>query len=92
MRKYTERISERIMFNGFEKNKIKTGFKEVMNLISENKAAKAFIAEDCDEIFKERFTDAAQKAGVSFEYVPTMKELGKACGIEVGASCAAIIR
>ena len=80
------------MFNEFEKNKIKTGFKEVMNLISENKAAKVFVAEDCDESFKERLTGAAQKAGVPFEYVPTMRELGKACGIEVGASCAAIIR
>ena len=30
-------------------------------------------------------------AGIRPEYVPYMKDLGKACGISVGAACAAVI-
>lgn len=74
----------------FEKNEIKIGFKEVMHLISENKAGKIFVAEDCEDSFKAKIAEAA--GGVAVETVPTMRELGKMCGIDVGASCAAVIR
>lgn len=76
----------------FEKNKIKIGFKEVVNLISENKAGKVFVADDCDDSFREKITKTAALHGIDAEFVPTMKELGKMCGIDVGASCAAVIR
>lgn len=76
----------------FDKSKIKIGFKEVMSLISENKAAKVFIAEDCEDSFRERVTETAAAHGTECELVSSMKELGSLCGIDVGASCAAVIR
>lgn len=79
------------MFEEFDKTKVKTGFKEVLKLISEKKAVKVYIAEDCDESFKEKALAAAQRAGIPAEYAPSMKELGKACKIDVGASCAALM-
>lgn len=80
------------MLEEFEKTRIKTGFKEVMNLISENNAERVYVAEDCDESLKDKIIEAAAAAGMSVEGFPTMKELGKACKIDVGASCAAVIR
>lgn len=80
------------MTNGNEKKGMKTGFKEVMNLLLQNRAVKVIIADDCDEKMKISVSEQAKKSDVEIEYVETMRELGKVCGIDVGASCAAQIK
>ena len=80
------------MINDAEKRNLKAGFKEVMNLISEKRAAKVVLAADCDDKIKTPILEAANAAGITVEYAETMRELGKACGIDVGASCAAMLK
>ena len=43
-------------------------------------------------VIPSRMTATCQSAAVPVESVPTMAELGKACGIEVGAAVAALLR
>lgn len=80
------------MVSEFDKKTLKTGFKEVMGVLSQNRAVRVIIANDCDDKIKIPVSEAAKNAGIVPEYAETMRELGKACGIEVGASCAATIK
>lgn len=80
------------MLEELKKTGLKIGFKEVMSLISENRAEKVFVADDCEDGFKNKITEAARSHGVMTESVSSMKELGKMCGIDVGASCAAVVK
>ena len=53
---------------------------------------KAFVAKDCaPHIFKE-ITDNCNKYGIYVEYIESMSELGKICGIDVGAAVAVITK
>ena len=80
------------MIGEFDRENLKTGFKEVMNVLSENRAAKVFVAEDSEDKIKLPVTEAAKNAGIEVEFAESRKVLGKMCGIDVGASCAAIIK
>lgn len=80
------------MISEAEKANLKIGFKEVINLISENRAVKIIIADDCDDKIKNPVFEAAEAAGLEVEHIETMRALGKICGIDVGASCAAVIK
>ena len=75
----------------FENEKFKTGFKEVLKAVSENNVKKLFIAGDSSQSMQDKLT---AKAGPDCEilYIESMKDLGKMCSIDVGASCAAILK
>ena len=78
------------MFNEAELKNLKTGFKEVMNIVAKNNAQRIVVAEDCEDRMKSQIIQAAEQTGVDVEYAQTMKQLGKLCGIDVGASCAVV--
>ncbi|MCX7781911.1 MAG: ribosomal L7Ae/L30e/S12e/Gadd45 family protein [Negativicutes bacterium] len=68
------------------------GAKQTAKTIEKGKAAMVFIAKDADErVIHPIRTQCAQK-GVLLIEVATMAELGKACGIEVGAATAAVLK
>lgn len=75
----------------FENEKFKTGFKEVLKAVSENNVKKLFIAEDSSESMQSKLT-AKVSPECEVLYIESMKDLGKMCGIDVGASCAAILK
>jgi large subunit ribosomal protein L7A len=54
-------------------------------------ATYVYVAKDADTRVVQPIVSLAEDKGVSIEWVDTMKQLGKACGIEVGAATAAII-
>lgn len=54
-------------------------------------ATHVYVARDADTRVVQPIVSLAEDKGVSIEWVDTMKQLGKACGIEVGAATAAII-
>lgn len=80
------------MISEQERAFLKTGFKEVLKSVEKNLAEKIFIAEDVSSSMKDKLTIAAENSGCSILYIETMKELGKICGIDVGASCACILK
>ena len=56
------------------------------------KLDKIYIAEDCEDRFKSTLKAAVACADTEIIYANTMKELGKMCNIDVGASCAVICK
>jgi large subunit ribosomal protein L7A len=71
---------------------IRIGVKQTSRAISEDMAVKVFVAEDADAYVTRRIIQLSNEKDVPVEYIPTMKELGKACKIDVGAATAVIIK
>ena len=80
------------MISEQEKAFLKTGFKEVLKCMEKNLVTKLFIAEDSSDSMKDRLTAEADGKNINVFFIETMKELGKQCGIDVGASCAAVLK
>ena len=68
-----------------EENK-SVGVKESVKRMENDPAKKVFAARDADINVIRPVLSAAERAGVPIEWVSTMAELGRACGIDVGAA------
>ena len=68
------------------------GTRQVLRGIKNGSLARIFVANDIDTFLFSRITEAAETAGVPVTRVPTMKELGHACGVDVAAAAAGILR
>jgi len=71
-------------------NKV-VGAKQVKRALNDGRARKLFVAGDADPRVTQPLAQLAVDKGVPVELVPTMRELGSACGIAVGSAAAAII-
>ena len=78
------------MISAEEKNNLIVGYKQVLRALQAKSCKKLFIAEDCSLNIFDSLKNAAGDAEVVL--VPTMRELGTMCEIDVPSSCAAIIR
>ncbi|UUZ82136.1 ribosomal L7Ae/L30e/S12e/Gadd45 family protein [Paenibacillus sp. P26] len=70
--------------------KITIGTKQATRIVEQGKAAEVFVAKDADPRITIKMINLCKKMGVKITYVDSMKLLGKACGIEVGAAMAAV--
>jgi large subunit ribosomal protein L7A len=68
------------------------GLKQSMKAVEKMTAKQVFIAKDADERVVGRIKELCQKNNIPIVYVDTMKQLGKACDIEVGASVACLLK
>ena len=68
------------------------GLKTTLRAIQTGKALKVFIAQDADVFVRRRAQEIATEKGVAYEYVPSMKELGDACALQVQATCVALLK
>lgn len=68
------------------------GLKQTVKAVKNETAKKIYIAEDADDFIKQSVVDACSDKNLQIIYVNNMKELGDACGIDIGASTAAIIK
>ncbi len=73
-----------------EKSRLIVGYKQVLRALGAKSCQKLFIAEDCSLNIFDSLKNAAGDTEVVL--VPTMRELGTMCEIDVPASCAAVIR
>ncbi|MBD2866262.1 MULTISPECIES: 50S ribosomal protein L7ae-like protein [Paenibacillus] len=69
--------------------KIAIGTKQTTKMVEQGMAAEVFVASDADPRITAKIVNLCKKMGVQVTYVDSMKQLGKACGIEVGAAMAA---
>lgn len=92
MDKIEQKGFRKAMISETELQKLKIGFKEVTKLIAENRAGRVIVAQDCEDKIKNPLFESAKKFGIELEYAPNMRELGKLCGIDIGASCAAVAK
>lgn len=67
------------------------GVKQTTRAIQQGRAKEVFIARDAEMRVVEKVIQLCQEAGLPITYVESMRELGEACGIDVGASAVAII-
>lgn len=67
------------------------GSKQVKKAVQKGLATKVYIAEDAEHHVTKPIIELCQEKGVEIQYVKTMEELGKACGIAVGSASAAIL-
>ena len=80
------------MITEADKANLQVGYKQVQRALNENKAVKVFVAADCDKHIKDGIEKLSCENGVPLFIADTMKELGEMCSIEVGASCAVVLK
>lgn len=74
-----------------ERNKV-IGIKQTTKALNQDKARVLFISEDAEKHLVEHIEQIAKEKNIETVYVDSMKNLGKACGISVGAAVAAILK
>ena len=67
------------------------GLKQSLRAVEGGKAKKVFLAEDAEPKVKTPVINAARNRNIEIEMVSEMSELGKACGINIGAAVAVIL-
>ncbi len=67
------------------------GAKAVLKAIDQGLVALVLVAQDAEAHVVADVLEKAKERNVRVDWVPTMKQLGEYCGINVGASCCAIL-
>lgn len=68
-----------------------TGSKQTLKAIETGKAERVVIARDAEERILRPILEKCTQHNVPVSYADSMEELGKACGIKVGAAMAAVL-
>ncbi|MBI2914534.1 MAG: ribosomal L7Ae/L30e/S12e/Gadd45 family protein [Firmicutes bacterium] len=68
------------------------GAKQTLKALERGNAKAVFIAKDADEYVVRPVREMCVQKGIELVYVESMMHLGKCCGIDVGASTAAVVR
>lgn len=68
------------------------GSKQTRLAVEKGRAEKVFVAQDADPKLIEPIVNQCRVRGVPLVIVASMRELGKACGIQVGAAAATMVR
>ncbi|WP_126424783.1 50S ribosomal protein L7ae-like protein [Brevibacillus marinus] len=66
------------------------GIKQTMKAVEAGLVEEVYLSEDADKRLTEKVQRLCEEKGVPVVYVDSMRRLGKACGIDVGAAAAAI--
>lgn len=66
------------------------GTKQTVKALKNNKVKEVIIAKDADVCIVTKVVNAAKEMDVPITFVDSMKRLGKACGIDVGAATVAL--
>ena len=72
-------------------NHVVVGAKQFKKALRDGRIQKAFLAENADPAVTEPIEAMCTEHKIPCVWVQTMKELGQACGIEVGAATAAVV-
>jgi large subunit ribosomal protein L7A len=75
----------------YQATKIVIGTKQTVKALKDGTASELIIASDAETKVTSSVVKLAQELNIPIIYVDSMKKLGKACGIEVGASTVVII-
>lgn len=67
------------------------GAKQLKKALTKGLARQVFLAENADPAITEPLEELCRQHKTPISWVATMADLGRACGIEVGAAAAAVI-
>jgi large subunit ribosomal protein L7A len=68
------------------------GIKQSIKVMKNNEAKSVYVAKDADSRLVDPVVKLAQEISLEINYVNTMKDLGKLCGIDVGAATAVLLK
>ena len=68
------------------------GAKQLRKALNAQRAEAVYLAEDADPDMTVPIAELCKLNGIPFVWVHSMRELGQACGIEVGAAAAAAVK
>ena len=68
------------------------GTKQVLRGIKAGTLSRVYVAEDADTFLFQRIVRAAEAARVPVKRVPSMKDMGRACGVDTAAAAAGICK
>lgn len=71
--------------------KVVVGSKQLRKALAGGRVRFVFLAKNADPAITEPLAEMCGKENIQITWVPTMAELGRVCGIEVGAAAAAVI-
>ena len=71
--------------------KVVVGAKQLRKALENGRARFVFMAQNADPALTEPIAALCQQNQVSYTWVGSMADLGRACGIEVGAAAAAAV-
>lgn len=80
------------MLDDLKHYKKAVGVKQSTKALENGVVVSIFIAKDCEQRVVKGIIELCEKQSVPITYVDSMKQLGKACGIEVEASVACILK
>ena len=72
-------------------SKVVVGAKQLKKAVTAGRAGYVFLAENADPAVTQPLEELCTANHIHIIWVPTMAELGHACGIEVGAAAAAVL-
>ncbi|UOQ44625.1 50S ribosomal protein L7ae-like protein [Halobacillus salinarum] len=72
------------------KSDIVIGTKQTLKAMKNGEVTEVITAEDADQSMTEKVARLAKQLGIPHARVTSMRELGRACGIDVGAATVAI--
>ena len=73
------------------KGKVVVGAKQLKKAVKAGRARYVFLAENADPAVTEPLEALCTANHIQITWVPSMAELGRVCGIEVGAAAAAVV-
>ena len=76
---------------GLQEGSVRIGTKQTMKAVEQGIAVQVFVAQDADPRMVTRIVQLCEQRGVKLTQVDTMRNLGRTCGIEVGAAMAALV-
>ncbi len=79
------------MLSELEKSGKVVGVKQVRRALAGGRARRLYLAEDADPMLTAPLERQAGELGVEVVRAESMKALGRACGIAVGAAVAALV-
>ncbi|ASK61663.1 50S ribosomal protein L7ae-like protein [Virgibacillus phasianinus] len=73
-----------------DQSRLIIGTKQTLKAMKNGVVSEVFLADDADKQLTEKIADLASELDIPCLRVDSMKKLGTACGIDVGASAVAI--
>ncbi|MDK2785211.1 MAG: large subunit ribosomal protein [Bacillota bacterium] len=67
------------------------GTKQTLKAVEKGLARHVYVAKDAEAHIVAPLLELCTNRGIPYEYAESMRELGRACGIQVGAAAASII-
>ena len=74
-----------------QQGRLLVGAKQIRKALTAGKANKVFLAQNADPAITEFLESLCREKQVEYVWVRSMMDLGRQCGIEVGAAAAAVV-